>query len=111
MKRLLLTLSLMCFSWGAGANDFGTKTELLFKYDPTSAVILPSNRVNPTPINECLEAAQIGFELSNRTLELDENIVFLQLRKFLYINELYILITLEHRNSGDTGIKCHKQTL
>lgn len=110
MKRLLLTLSLICLSWGAGANDFGTKTELLFKYPPRLSLTMPNNSA---PINECLKAANNGFELTNRTFELEENIVFSAIhhRKFLYKNQLYVLIILEHIEDADTGIKCNIQKL
>ena len=106
MKRLLLTLSLICFSWGAGANDFGLETGVVFK-----------GTTDFVPINNCLEAAQDGFELSNRTFEnsLDdpwgEFISFTSQREYLYENDIYLLSTIHRRESANTEVMCRIKTL
>ena len=52
MKRLLLTLSLICFSWGAGANS--AYADDYFQY---------INKGRPT--QDCLEAKKNGIHLKS----------------------------------------------
>ena len=106
MKRLLLTLSLICFSWGAGANDFGLETGVVFK-----------GTTDFVPINNCLEAAQDGFELTNQTFEigpeepLGEFISFTSQREYLYENDIYLLSANHRRDSANTEVMCRIKTL
>ena len=106
MKRLLLTLSLICLSWGAGANDFGTNTGVVFK-----------GMSNFVPLNQCLVAAQKGYELTTRIKEFDTGTSTVPTksyeanRQFLYENQLFILTFYRYHQTELTGIMCRMQTL
>ena len=54
MKRLLLTLSLICLSWGAGANS---------AYAVENFDLITRNG----PLQECLEAKKMEFILNPTT--------------------------------------------
>ena len=51
MKRLLLTLSLICLSWGAGANSAYAEENFTFS--------------SYRPLQECLEAKKNGIHLKS----------------------------------------------
>ena len=78
MKRLLLTLSLICFSWGAGANS--AYADDYFQY---------INKGRPT--QDCLEAKKNGIHLKSNY--------------YFYEGFIYELII---KTFGSTlGLKCY----
>jgi hypothetical protein len=77
MKRLLLTLSLICFSWGAGAYQ----EDNVIRYKLKDFVDL----------EKCINAKKHGYEWSSNI--------------FLYSGDMYILQTPEN-NGNFTTIRC-----
>ena len=78
MKRLLLTLSLICFSWGAGADPF-FGLEDKFRLD------------KGVPTRDCLEAKKNGIHLKSNY--------------YFYEGFIYELII---KTFGSTlGLKCY----
>ena len=78
MKRLLLTLSLICFSWGAGANSaYADDYFVLTKGRPTQ---------------ECLEAKKNGIHLKSNYYFYEGFIYLLNFRT--YENKIVLNCTL-----------------
>jgi len=83
MKRLLLTLSLICFSWGAGA----------YQQDNALSYTLEDF----VPIGECLEAKINGMEWSTNI--------------FMYNGFMFVFQTFDSPNNIRTTIRCDKKRL
>ena len=81
MKRLLLTLSLICFSWGAGAYQ----VDNVIRYKLEDYV----------PIGECLEAKINGMEWS-------DNI-------FIHHGFMFVFQTFETTDNIFTNLRCDKK--
>ena len=80
MKRLLLTLSLICLSWGAGANS---------AYAVENFDLISINR----PLQECLEAKKNGIELVSNYYFYEGFIKKLNFREYAH-NEIELLCYL-----------------
>lgn len=88
MKRLLLMLSLICFSWGAGANDFGDKN------------LWQLSVARDASLNSCIIASEQGLKLAEQVLPQDMDYLVIARHYYLYNTKVYKLsFAIEQRSN------------